>query len=111
MEFRRVVVSQQPVLTCEEARKEFQLLVELLVETQRETSLWFAGSLAELDVAELDVMHPQALRVLDQIAVHCSREVWIRVRRLKKWLLQPTRYELSHRYGDWPNRAMSLPLE
>ena len=82
MEFRRVVVSQQPVLTCEEARKEFQLLVE----TQRETSLWFAGSLAELDV-----MHPQALRVLDQIAVHCSREVWIRVRRLKKWLLQHTR--------------------
>lgn len=76
------IMAKQSLMTFEEAQEEFQRLLEL----QRGISLWFMGKSPGIDIT-----HPLAGRLLDQIGSHCSRDIWIRVRRLKSWLSQTTR--------------------
>jgi hypothetical protein len=80
-------VSAEPVgqvtgLSVEEAQREFTALVE----SERERALWhLRPSLA------VDILRPEADTILDSIARHGTRAVWVRVRGLKRWRLQHTR--------------------
>ncbi len=64
---------------------EAQKMFEHLVETQRATALWYLDSGVVPSVTSAS-----ATPILDGIARHCSRDVWMDVRTLKAWRSQNT---------------------
>ena len=66
-------------MTREEAQRRFRTLVE----DQRARALWhLRPSLAA------DITGPDAVRMLDSIALHGTRAVWLEARELKRWRSQ-----------------------
>jgi len=67
------------MLSLEQAQEKFNELVK----RQQVRSLWFMRP----DIAA-DVRDPQAGMILDKIAQHSPRCVWLETRQLKKWRSQ-----------------------
>jgi hypothetical protein len=67
----------------EQTHEQMQSRFVTLLHRQRHRSLWFVDPSAVFDIAS-----PQAAGILDAIAKTGSREVWLEVRKLKRWRSQ-----------------------
>ncbi len=66
-------------MTAQEAQQEFAALVQ----SQRDTALWFLR-----DDVSVSITQPEAATILESIARVASRSTWLQIRRLKAWRSQ-----------------------
>lgn len=75
-------MSFETYVSLKEAEQEFQKLVQ----AYRTRALWFMDS-----TQTVELKSPTTLSIINSIAEKCSRAEWVRLKKIKQWLLQNSR--------------------